>query len=308
MIKQNKYNESLVANLDKASEFYSQMAVYYSESESLFDSVKTEKVSAEYNTIEYCSGVYTGYIYDGMPWGEGTFTSKNGKKVFAKFYGYHAIGKNVKVDGDNLYCGELIITSGEIKLFGFGQLIGTDITIEGNFSCDILHGPAKVFYHHIAEIYEGIYVYGKRDGPGKLILANGGFIEGIWNEEVCSSLAKIGFADNSVFTGIQFEGKPRMGKLEYANGDIYEGNFHPSGLPLGDGQLITNSNILITGFFWRGKILSGVLKWPDGRITKVFWAEKYACIIPEEYYQKYQMEIDNGTYPNEEIERQSITI
>jgi hypothetical protein len=309
MIKQNKYNGSLVANLDEANEFYSQLAAYYSEYEGLFDSVKTEKVSAEYNTIEYCSGEYTGYIYDGMPWGEGTFTSKNGKKVFAKFNGYYAKGENIPVDNDSLYTGELIISSGEMKLNGYGKLMSRDMTIEGHFSFNILHGPAKVVYNETGDFFEGNYVYGKRDGTGKLIKADSVYIEGIWNDEICSSFVKIGYPNGNLFTGIQLEGKPRLGKLEYTNGDIYTGGFHRSGAPMGDGQLfVAQSKNVLTGFFYGHNISAGILTTPDGTVVNVVWAEKYNCLLSESYYLTCNKFIDEGSTPWEEVEKQKIDI
>lgn len=309
MIKQNKYNESLVANLDEANEFYSQLAAYYSEYEGLFDSLKTEKVSAEYNTIEYCSGEYTGYIYAGMPWGAGTFTSKNGKKVFAKFNGYYAQGENVPVDNDSLYTGELIIASGEMKLNGYGKLMSPDMTIEGHFSFNILHGLARVIYHETGEVYEGIYVYGRRDGPGKLTNAEGSYIEGKWDGDFCSTYARIGYSDGRTFTGLQLDGRPRTGKLKFANGDIYEGAFHTSGVPLGDGQLVVaESGNILTGFFYGGTISAGIMKTTEGNTTKVVRAEKYNCVLPEAYYMTCNKAIDEGSHPIEEVEKHKLEI
>lgn len=309
MIKQNKYNETLVAHIEAANQFYEQMAMYYAAHQSLLDSIKTDVVSAEYKTIDYCNGSYTGFTFNEMPWGEGTYTSKSGSKVYAEFYDHHAIVANATIEGDKLYSGELIAASGKMCLNGYGKLVSSEMTIEGDFAFDILHGKAKIAYHNTGEIFVGIYVYGERNGLGRLTRKDGSYVEGRWDNERCSSFAKLGFADGSIFTGIQFEGKPRLGKLEYANGDIYEGAFHVSGVPMGDGQLIVaKTKNILTGFFWRHGISSGLLKSPDGTITKVVSAEKYNCMLPESYYLTCNKAIDDGSQPQDEVDKFRINI
>ena len=57
------------------------------------------------------------------------------------------------VDKDSLYTGELIIASGEMNLNGYGKLVSSDMTIEGQFSFNKLHGPAKVVYHETGDFF-----------------------------------------------------------------------------------------------------------------------------------------------------------
>lgn len=309
MINQNKYNETLVANMDKADQFYQQIAIYYSAHQNVFDSVKIEMVSAEYKTIDYCGGSYTGFLFDGQPWGVGTFTSKSGRKTAASFLGNYAMATDVNVDDDSLYTGELIIANGDMNLNGFGKLANTGSTIEGNFSYNVLHGQAKIICHKTGEVFEGNYVYGKRDGPGKLIKADSSYVEGIWNDEICSSFVKIGYTNGNLFIGIQLEGKPRLGKLEYTNGNTYTGGFHTSGVPMGDGQLfVAQSKNVLTGFFYGHNISAGILTTPEGTVVNVVWAEKYDCLLPESYYLTCNKNIDEGSTPRKEVEEHKIDI
>jgi hypothetical protein len=113
----------------------------------------------------------------------------------------------------------------------------------------------------LVDRYEGELWYGKRNGQGKITLANGVQYEGSWRDGVQNGQGKLTLANGDRYegefqNGIQsgqvreifangnrYEGEARdgirngQGIMTFTNGDRYEGHWH-DGLPSGYGELV----------------------------------------------------------------------
>jgi hypothetical protein len=160
---------------------------------------------------------------------------------------YHGRGKLITNKGE-IYEGEWVYG----KKTGFGKIKKNNIEYEGNFNNDNFDGYGRGIIkqdHNNNQFwnkYTGNWRNGKGNGRGEMILENGDkfignwkdglldgfgifisgqnqeFFEGIWENGLMKEGYYI-FPNGEKFTGSFYQDFPNNGKLEYSNGDIYEG-------------------------------------------------------------------------------------
>lgn len=124
----------------------------------------------------------------------------------------------------NIYKGRLL----EGTMHGKGELVFADgACYSGTFFRNHIHGEGTFIYSNGNE-YRGEFYLGKRHGKGVMELPSIGITyEGEFNNGDMTGFAKITYKDGTLYEGYVVKGKRNgKGKIDYIDGDEYEGDFH----------------------------------------------------------------------------------
>lgn len=120
-----------------------------------------------------------------------------------------------------------------------GEYTGDEgLIYEGEYKDNLFHGQGKIKFGN-GIFYEGNFEQGMRQGRGKLEFADGEIIEAIFEKDKMVGDKKAYYPEELMESIDQIESKEDIngsqGKLIYANGGIYEGEYK-DGLPNGQGK------------------------------------------------------------------------
>ena len=191
-----------------------------------------------------------------------------------KYNKYDGTGKETFANGDRF--------EGEFQnglRNGIGKLICKDgERYEGEWERGLKHGYGKQHYLN-GSFYEGCWKNGMRKGNGTMKFSDGSYYQGSWKKDHRDGMGIEGNDPGDTYEGEWRAGKlyGGRGKLNYANGDCYEGEF-VDGLRQGQGSLTYYGGDLYVGqwindmkegdgceTYVNGKVLEGV--WKKGK----FW-------------------------------------
>jgi len=231
---------------------------------SLDEAKTTEKLSNDYQTLDYPDGKYVGQTKDGKPHGQGTITWTNGDS-------YNGEWQNGKRTG----YGNLIFTLDNGDKY-IGELYN-----------NLWHGQGTYIYK-TGDKYFGGYNNGKMEGQGTYTWVNGDKYEGQHKDGIRSGQGTYTYINGDKFIGeykndLMYEGTYTLiigdtykgffkdgkwhgqGTYAYKSGDEYEGNWE-EGYPSGQGTFVYADGKKYVGEFKKGKREGqGILTFADGR-------------------------------------------
>ncbi len=216
----------------------------------------------DYATIPYKSGVYSGYISDGLPNGTGELNLPNGEKYIGSFADGEFNGPGVYhyLDGSS-YDGMWF----EGAIYGYGTLTFADNSyIYANFVDGEPQGSC-IYQNAEGDVYEGELKDGKRTGKGRFLWANGDRYEGNYVDGEREGSGKYTYANGDSYEGEWIASVPNGKGVMIVGGVKYEGLF-VQGIIEGEGVSVTASGDKYEGFFIGGKCCddSAVYTFKDG--------------------------------------------
>ncbi|MBC8306319.1 MAG: caspase family protein [Pelagibacterales bacterium] len=234
-------------------------------SDTSLDEVKTtEKLSNDYETLDYADGKYVGQTKDGKPHGQGTITWTNGDS-------YNGEWQNGKRTG----YGNLIFTLDNGDKY-IGELYNN------------LWDGQGTYIYKAGDKYVGGYNNGKMEGQGTYTWVNGDKYEGQHKDGIRSGQGTYTYINGDKFVGeykndLMYEGTYTLiigdtykgffkngkwhgqGTYTYKSGGKYVGNWK-EGHPSGQGTLVYADGKIYVGEFKKGKREGqGILTFADGR-------------------------------------------
>lgn len=215
-----------------------------------------------YVTMPYKSGVYEGYVSNGLPNGTGELNLPNGEKYVGSFADGEFNGPGVYhyLDGSK-YDGVWF----EGTIHGFGTLTLADgSSIYANFIDGEPQGTCS-YQNASGDIYEGELKDGKRSGNGRFLWANGDIYEGNYVDGEREGEGKYTYANGDSYSGEWIASVPNGEGVMIIGGDKYTGIF-VQGVLEGAGTLETAGGDSYTGYFVNGKCNddNGVYTFSDG--------------------------------------------
>lgn len=260
-----------------------------------------------YGTIAYKEGLYTGYLYGGLPDGTGTLVFNSGESYNGSFSQGEFNGNGLyKFNDGRRYDG--MWYEGEIN--GDGTLYYADGSfISGNFfegeptgicvyECangDIYEGPLKdgkwhgkgKFVWANGDLYEGEFEMGVRQGQGKYVYSDGDSYEGEWINDVPNGKGSYVISGNT-FTGVFVEGVLEgEGTVVRKNGDTYMGYFVHNAFNDDEAEYKFASGGKYEGSFENGTFHGkGTITYPDGDIVKGNFEKGFLQGSAQYYYSK----------------------
>ena len=195
--------------------------------------------NSEQGTIEWLGGTYTGEVSDGVPHGQGTWTSSTGMK----YVGEHKGGKR---HGQGTYT--------DTETDGFSYV--------GEWKDDTAHGQGT-FTSADGSKYVGEWKDDK-EWEGIWYLASGE-IEAIYSEGQRCESCTITYSNGDQYVGDMSNGVPHgKGTYIYANGDKYVGEFKSFSFH-GQGSYFFTSGNLYDGYWEDDKQNGqGTFTWANG--------------------------------------------
>jgi len=197
-------------------------------------------------TIMIDGSKYTGAFKAGKPHGKGIMYYRNGNK----YLGSWKLGKRQG--------------KGKLIIKGQGSYIG-------GFENNLAEGYGKFFYQN-GDIYKGFFKEGKYHGTGTYNYINGKILSGSWHENeylgsnettshsttytshtTQSNIPSSASSSNSLKDCNTTYCHDCKGKLRYANGNVYTGQFR-NGKPHGDGKVTIQDGTIVYGQ-WRNNRL-----------------------------------------------------
>lgn len=171
-------------------------------------SFMTEEYLAEANRTQLATGyvtgfklphgIYTGYVEQGIPNGEG----------------------QLKLNDGSVYTG--FFASGNHDGYGVFQY-ANGAYYDGYWKGGKMDGQGLLVYADGA-FYEGSWVNNQKHGYGKFVYANGVFYEGSFQNDSISGCGTMRWPDGAVYTGDFYNGKFHgNGSLHYPNGNVLSG-------------------------------------------------------------------------------------
>lgn len=140
------------------------------------------------------------------------------------------------------------------KFDGKGLLISDDGMLDGFFKDGMLHGFAKII-SKVEKGKQGIFKFGKLDGPGCEMEIHGGRYKGECLGGLPHGQGIIINNDSSIYNGMFKNGEPNgQGRLDFPNGNSHEGQFKGT-LLNGQGiKIIKNKKVIMKGTFVEGSM------------------------------------------------------
>ncbi len=187
-----------------------------------------------YGEQKYSSGdIYKGNFKDGVPHGKGTYIYAEGDTYVGEFSNGQVTGKGkMNYSNGQTYEGYFLrsLKNGEgTQTWPNGEIY------KGGWKGDLYHGKGKYLYPDGAS-YEGNFIQGELEGKGKIVYKKGDTYEGDIRRWVESGFGTMIYSNAEVdgwkkYIGQWDEGlESGKGKVEYHNGDFYEGEFKDSEL------------------------------------------------------------------------------
>ncbi len=198
-----------------------------------------------YGTIGYKEGLYTGYLYQGLPDGTGTLVFNSGESYSGSFSQgeFNGNGLYKYNDGsryDGMWC------EGEIN----GQ--GTWYMPDGSFIAgDFFEGqPTGICVYECAngDVYEGTLKDGKWHGKGKFVWTSGDVYEGEFNMGQRHGKGKYLYSDGDSYDGEWLNNVPNGYGTYVISGDKYTGVFI-EGVLEGEGIVLRKNGDSYSGYF-----------------------------------------------------------
>jgi hypothetical protein len=171
--------------------------------------IKKEESIGNYSGIWFenwtGNGLYEGQVLNGKRHGTGKFSANAGKKRYEGewkdncFHGWGILESDVeRYDG--------IWSNGEFKSGIVCKEIGIAELYEGEWRDGERNGKGRLS-GRLGEIYEGMWKNGKRNGFGKQVYVNGKVYEGEWSENYENGFGKLIYPDGNVYEGIWKDGE-----------------------------------------------------------------------------------------------------
>jgi hypothetical protein len=215
-----------------------------------------------FETIEYPKendrALYEGSTKNGVPWGTGILTMKNGETYIGCFENdlYNRFGK-LRYSKNDIHDRKIYI--GEFKngpRHGKGRLEWTNGDIyEGEYQDNIKHGFAKEWYNN-GNRFEGFFKDGQRSGNGTFTWLDGDKYIGAFTDGQLTGNGTYLF--NPKKSVLRYEGEfkdwkhQNYGIMDWRNGERYEGNWE-NDLRHGFGtQFSANRSIIYSGEWKNG--------------------------------------------------------
>ncbi|MBR6593939.1 MAG: nucleotidyltransferase family protein [Clostridia bacterium] len=201
-----------------------------------------------YGTVPYKDGLYTGYMYRGLPDGTGTLMFNSGESYSGSFAEGEFNGNGLyKYNDGSRYDG--MWYEGEIN--GDGTWYFADGSfISGNF----FEGePEGVCVYECAngDIYEGTLKDGKWHGQGKFVWVNGDTYEGSFVDGIRQGEGKYQYCGGDVYEGGWINNSPNGYGTFKMSGASFTGIF-VEGILEGEGTAVLANGDKYTGYFIHG--------------------------------------------------------
>ena len=221
-------------------------------------------------------GTYTstegdGYVYEGEfqnneRSGKGTMTWETGEGVVyvyeGEFQNNERSGKGTMTWGKD---GETTIYEGDFAdnwINGYGTCTWpSGDHYEGEWKNGRFNGKGTLTYAD-GSVYEGEFVDDKKNGEGTYTKADGTVVTENW---IYGKKVETLTLEDGTYTGGVTDGKPDgQGKMEYTNGQVYEGEWK-NGVRSGQGTHTTSSGNVYVGEWKDDKMEGqGTYTWPNG--------------------------------------------
>ena len=253
-------------------------------------------------------GIYEGGLLHDKPIGRGCFTLANGATIEGDFLDYTVSGAEVSFTDGSRYAGDMMAVGEKYIIHGKGRLTTATQTIEGHFDFAHLIGEATVVDRVAKTTFKGNFAYDQRVGFGRLTFDDGGYAEGVWDGDHVIGRAVVGLANGDVWSGMtnRYHKPWGVGKMEYANGDVYFGRM--AEVRDGFGLFVSAAGTCFTGEFDEGEFSRGILILPSGEQLGVRWLPHYKGFVGLEFSKREWTDFYLGTFPAEELERHLIRI
>ena len=182
----------------EAMEFLQQTA--YLTPEYLAEQKEIDSYTGYVENFVLGSGVYTGYLVDGVRHGQGIYTTDDGTVLEGNF-----------IDG---------------QLWGQGSTCWADGTkYVGNYENGIRNGEGTMYYPN-GSVYVGQWLEGSRYGYGRLTFEGGTYCEGNWIDGSLNGQGSYVWASGDRYDGAFKDGKRNgYGIYYFASGGRFEGNW-----------------------------------------------------------------------------------
>ena len=198
-----------------------------------YEGYRKESLPHGYGKMTYADGgVYEGEWSEGLKHGQGKMTCANGVVYEGEWSRgqQHGQGKKTYAKG-GVYEGEWLVDNRH----GQGKMTYADGDVyEGEWFVDNWHGQGKMTYAD-GSVYEGDWKDGEKQGIGKMTygednLEGADSYDGEWKIDWRHGLGKMiykdtlwNLSDYSVYEGEWNDDSHHFGKMNYVNGDVYEG-------------------------------------------------------------------------------------
>ena len=200
-------------------------------------------------TVRFPEGIYKGELSRGIREGKGTMIFEDGTVFEACFMD----------DKPMNYC-KIIYPNGDIY--------------EGENSNYKRHGSGVLTYADGA-VYNGEFRNDMREGDGKITYADGTSWNGRWDKDKEHTGEGAAKFEDGVFIGQLSIGYPfGIGRYEYNNGDVYEGEFRYR-KPSGEGKMTYADGSYWEGEYENGEPIygSGTIKYDNGSVYEGDYVE-----------------------------------
>ena len=204
-------------------------------------------------------------------------TLTTSKPVDAREKYYQKQGRNPNPDSDDFKN-----TSGAAGIAGFGEAFIREIEndvmpwltapeYDGGYAEGLKNGNGRCVYPN-GDIFKGNYIKGKRSGAGLMWWADGRFYKGVFVDDQIKGkgIFKVASGPQSAIIDGLFDNGiivPGPSKVQYPNGDIYEGRVNMQGQRDGSGRHFYKNGDLYEGNWLRNKRSGkGKLTFADGGV------------------------------------------
>lgn len=152
---------------------------------------------SEKSKLVYSNSVYSGYLLNNKPEGEGTMVFSNG-------YKYKGSWNDGKFSGDGVFTGVNNDTINgnwhEGLLEGYAEIINNDFWCYGFWSQGLLNGQAYYIYQD-SSLYFGNFKNNKKEGYGELYFKNDDSYKGEWKDDKFNGIGHYSYSDGSYYKG-----------------------------------------------------------------------------------------------------------
>ncbi len=245
---------------------------------SLSDQSQDSEISSEYfesyDTIEWKSGIYTGFLKDGIPNGSGKHEVPDKQIIYIGAFvdgEYDGIGKIQYPDGSyyegsfsqsqlngegSLYCANGDIISGTFSNGQPGGFCNYQYSDGHSFIGTMIEGKKHgegTFYWSNGDKYVGSFINDMRDGYGVIYYSNGDECSGTWEKNFLNGYGVYTWSDGRKYEGY-FENNmlnDTSGKIIFSDGSFFVGEVK-NGLQDGVGEITFANGDIAKGTFVKG--------------------------------------------------------
>lgn len=243
----------------------------YITNEYLNEKHKVETFTGYVESFEYSDGLYTGYLNNGWPDGQGTHKMNNGTYQSGTwdngrflngeciiYYKNGAVFKGNKVNGE---------------ISGYGVYTYSDGTKEeGYYVNGEINGQCVIYYNN-GTVFKGNKVNGEISGYGETTYSDGGWYKGNWENGKRNGYGEMKYTDGGIYKGNWVDGsREGQGTMYYSSGTVYTGNWSGN-TANGQGTMNYKNGDSYTGGWKNGKRHGyGTYTWASGSVKSGNWS------------------------------------